>query len=80
MPTLQVRDLPDEIHAQLTWLAEKDHRSLAQETIVLLKEAIESRVGNQDKRRKALLKLSSLKLSPHGHPDPVAMIREDRER
>lgn len=37
MPTLQVRDLPEDIYVQLHYLAEKEHRSLAQETIVLLK-------------------------------------------
>jgi len=43
MPTLQVRDLPTELYNQLDYLAEKEHRSLTQQTIVLLKEGIEVR-------------------------------------
>jgi len=35
MPTLQVRDLPEDIYIQLNDLAEKEHRSLTQEAIVL---------------------------------------------
>ena len=80
MPTLQVRDLPDEIYSQLSYLAEKEHRSLAQETIVLLKESIESRIGNKDRRDKALHRLTLLNIDGSGLPDPIKLIREDRER
>jgi hypothetical protein len=30
MPTLQVRDLPEEIYVQINYLAQKEHRSLSQ--------------------------------------------------
>lgn len=80
MPTLQVRDLPDEIYVQLSYLAEKEHRSLAQETIVLLKEGIDSRIGNKERRRKTLEKMASLNIDGSQLPDPVDLIREDRDR
>lgn len=80
MPTLQVRDLPEEIYVQLSYLAEKEHRSLAQETIVLLKEGIESRIGNKERRRKTLEKMASLGISGNQLPDPVDLVREDRDR
>ena len=80
MPTLQVRDLPEDIYFCLKYLAEKEHRSLAQETIVLLKESIESRMETQEGRRKLLKKLKELNINGKNYPDPVQLIREDRER
>ena len=80
MPTLQVRDLPDEIYTQLSYLAEKEHRSLAQETVILLKESINSRIGNKERRKRALEKMTSLGIDGSKLPDPVICVREDRER
>ena len=80
MPTLQVRDLPDDVYNQLSYLAEKEHRSLAQETIVLLKEGLEARVGNKEKRRKALEKIEKISINADPLPDPVAIVREGRSR
>jgi hypothetical protein len=80
MPTLQVRDLPDEVYNQISYLAEKEHRSLTQETIVLLKEGITRRIGNKERRRELLDRISDLSLDGSKYPDPVELIREDRER
>ncbi len=80
MPTLQVRDLPEDIYIQLNYLAEKEHRSLAQETIVLLKEGISNKINNKERRKKILAKMLELNIEGKKFPDPVALIREDRER
>ena len=80
MPTLQVRDLPEDVYVQMKYLAEKEHRSLAQETIVLLKEGISAKLGNKERRRKLLEKMSDLNIDGKRYPDPVVLIREDRER
>jgi hypothetical protein len=80
MPTLQVRDLPEELYNQMTYLAEKEHRSLTQETIVLLKEGITNRIGNIERRRKLLQKMEKLNINGKDFPDPVELIREDRDR
>ena len=40
MPLLQVRDIPEDLYKKLADVAEQDNRSIAQETIVLLKEAL----------------------------------------
>ncbi len=80
MPTLQVRDLPEDVYVQMKYLAEKEHRSLAQETIVLLKEGISAKLGNKERRRKLLEKMSDLNINGKRYPDPVVLIREDRER
>jgi len=80
MPTLQVRDLPADVYRQLSYLAEKENRSLTQEAIVILKEGIEVKLGDKSRRLEALRKLEELGLDGTGLPDPVALVREDRER
>jgi hypothetical protein len=40
MPLLQVRDVPEDLYKTIAEIAEQDNRSIAQETIVLLKRAL----------------------------------------
>lgn len=80
MPTLQVRDLPEDVYVQLSYLAKKEHRSLAQETIVILKEGITAKLGNRERRRKLLDLDRVIDIDGKDLPDPVKLIREDRER
>lgn len=80
MPILQVRDLPEDIYIQLNYLAEKEHRSLAQETIVLLKEGMDEKLGNKERRKKILEKIDELGIAGEKVTDPVKLIREDRNR
>ena len=79
MPTLQVRDLPQELYNQLRFLAEKEHRSLAQETIILLKEKIENRMDNRERRKKMIESFQGLGVDSSNLPSPEEMIREDRD-
>jgi len=80
MPTLQVRDLPEDVYIQLNYLAEKEHRSLAQETIVLLKEGMDTKLGNKERRKRLLEKMKMLDIDGNIVTDPVTFIREDRDR
>jgi len=80
MPILQVRELPAEIYASLSRLAQSEHRSLAQQTIVLLEEAIAARMPGRSRRRIVLEGYSGLGLEGKDLPDPVDLVREDRER
>jgi antitoxin FitA len=80
MPTLQVRDLPEDVYVQLNYLAEKEHRSMAQETIVILKEGIVSRLGNKERRKKLLETPNVIDIDGSTLPDPVDLIRKDRDR
>ena len=80
MTTLQVRDLPEDVYNQLNYLAKKEHRSLAQETVVLLKEGIEAKLGKKDRRKKLLENFNGLHIDGSKIPDQVPLIREDRER
>ena len=80
MAILQVRDLPEEMYAELSYLAQKERRSLSQETIIILKEGIAAKLGNQERRKKLLQEESPLDIEDLKLPDPSALIREDRKR
>ena len=81
MPTLQVRDVPDHIYRRLAELAEKERRSLAQQTLVVLAKGLEVEIDPKARRRAALERAKRLSLGRgKALPDFVKMIREDRER
>jgi plasmid stability protein len=80
MPTLQVRDLPEDVYVSLNLLAAAESRSIAQQTIALLKEGLGLHENNR-LRRKALLEMIAGRTYPATEGiDNVALIREDRER
>jgi hypothetical protein len=80
MPTLQVRDLPEDIYIKLNMIANEENRSIAQQTIMLLKESLELHSNNK-LRRKALLDQLSMKKYPEtDNINVVKLIREDRQR
>lgn len=80
MPTLQVRDLPEDVYNRLSMIAKEENRSIAQQTIVLLKEGL-GLPANNKLRRQALLETIRKKTYPDTSAvDEVAWIREDRER
>jgi len=82
MPTLQVRDLPDYIYQQIVELAETERRSITQETIILLEKALEIEKQNKYQRKKLLENIVKETESEYNLdlPDPVKLIREDRDR
>ena len=80
MPTIQVRNLPEDIYIQLNYLAKKEHRSLAQETVVLLKEGMDTKLGNKERRKRLLEKIKTLDIDGSNTTDPVSFMREGRDR
>lgn len=81
MPLLQVRDIPQDLYEKLGRVAEEDNRSIAQETIVLLKKALDYREERLAKRKRVLAEIKANKIKDaNGFPNPAELIREDRER
>jgi hypothetical protein len=80
VPTLQVRDLPEELYQKMLYLAEKEHRSLTQTTIVLLKEGLERHLADTERRRDLLRNFSGIGVETAGLPDAEILVREDRDR
>jgi len=81
MPTIQVRDVPEHIYRRLADLAEKERRSLAQQTVAVLARGLDVEVDPKARRQKVLEEAKRLKLG-RGKclPDFVKLIRQDRER
>ena len=82
MPSLQVRELPENIYYLLQEKAKKNHRSLAGETIVTLAKGLKTPISSKSRRAELLKKIShntyfNKKVS---NIDPVDFIREDRDR
>jgi len=80
MPTLQIRNLPDDIYQALAVRAERAQRSLAQQALVELRAA--TAMQTQSRRRDVL---EAIKRSMQGDremitPAPEELIRDDRER
>ena len=81
MALLQVRGFPDDIYEELNTLAKNEHRSVAQQTIVLIRSAL----GKQEQRkliRQRLLQelLEKPPVLTGDYPSAVDLIREDRDR
>ena len=81
MALLQVRNFPDEMYALLTNLARYEHRSVAQQTIVMLRSALEEQGPRKTQRLKLLDELLAKEPEIEGdYPSPEDLIREDRDR
>ena len=80
MPTIQVRNIPNDMYVQIQYLAEKEQRSIAEQTIILLKESLNNSNSNKNKRRIILKKMEDLAIADMQLPAPITLLREDRER
>jgi len=79
MAILQIRDLPEDLYADLRRQAERDHRSIAQQAIFELRKAQGLEVSA---RHLALERIRSAQPTRGGKrmPLPEAFIRADRDR
>ena len=81
MPLLQVRDFPLDLYEQLKELAETERRSLAQQTVVMIRNSLETPEFSQARHAQAVDEARRLaEATPACALDPVALIREDRDR
>jgi plasmid stability protein len=80
MAILQIRDLPDDLYAELRREAERSHRSIAQQAIVELRKAQEL---DTSARHAALQRIRTTPPARGGTkrmPAPETLIRVDRAR
>ncbi len=82
MPSLQVRDLPEHIYRRLREEAASENRSIRQETIVLLRKALEMETRKKTARRELVQRIlrTPPPADPQKIPDPADLLREDRGR
>lgn len=81
MASLQVRDLPEGIYAKLSIQAELEHRSLAQEAVVVLERGLGVKQDSSLARRHLLEEIRG-NSSGAGNklPAPQDLVAEDRAR
>ncbi|AEF82951.1 hypothetical protein [Leadbettera azotonutricia] len=81
MPLLQVRNFPEDLYRLIGMAAEKEHRTIAQQTIVLLEKSLGQEESNQERRRKILERCAARIIPDEVKAiDVTKWIREDRER
>ena len=82
MPSIQIRDLPEQIYSKIKNNAQKDHRSLSQQAIVTLKKGLGIDENPKERRRILVDQIMSRRVSFDiaKLENPVNLIREDRDR
>jgi len=82
MPSLQVREMPENLYRRLVNASKKEHRSIAQEAIVLLANSLEVNLSPKERRKKVLDSLTDFhrKINNKKYSNPVNLIREDRDK
>ena len=79
VPSLQIRDLPEDVYRALSARAEREGRSLAQQALHELRRMPE--LEARERRRELVDRLRRRAADPmlEHAPDPVKLIREDRD-
>ncbi|MDR1972835.1 MAG: hypothetical protein LBQ46_13050 [Treponema sp.] len=81
MPLLQVRDFPDDIYKEISLVAHKENRTIAQQTIVLIKKGLGKEEANKERRKRILEKIMARNIPEAVKViDDVKFIHEDHER
>jgi plasmid stability protein len=80
MPSLQIRDLPDDVYQALAFRAEREHRSLAQQAVVELRRIPELIARERRRQVVEAIRRDLSEPRPALTPPPEDLVREDRER
>ena len=78
MPTIQVRDVPQDVYDALTANAKLERRSLAQQVLVTIERGLALNPDHFARRQAALQRIRER--GPIKMLDPVKLLREDRNR
>lgn len=81
MPLFQVRDFPKELYDTISRVARSENRSVPQQTIVLLKTALNLTEERKTRRKAVLQEIDGLNIkNTVRFPSPAKLVREDRDR
>jgi hypothetical protein len=81
MPLIQVRDVPDDLYRLLAEQAERERRSLAQQTVAVLARGLRVELGAKARRQKVLQAIRAGGRAQTARlTDPARLIRKDRSR
>ena len=83
LASLQIRKLPENIYFLLKQRAEAEHRSIAQEAIVVFAKVLDKSIAPKERRTRLLQKIeeeAELNSGTVSNLDPVELILNDRRR
>ena len=81
MAMIQIRGVPGHIYRRLTEQAGREHRSLAQQTLVVLSRGLGVEMDAKARRKKVLEAIAGMDHSQTKKlRSPARLIREDRNR
>ena len=83
MALLQIRELPENIYSLLKQRAEAEHRSIAQEAIVLFAKGLDKSTSPKERRARLLQRIeeeAEFNSGTAAKLNQVGLIREDRKR
>ena len=83
MPSVQIRDVPEPLISRLRTEAKKQHRSLAQQALVLLANSLNVELDPAQRRQRVVTTVAAeIRAAAAGCelPDPGTLVREDRAR
>ncbi|HDP34847.1 MAG TPA: hypothetical protein ENN29_07030 [Candidatus Hydrogenedentes bacterium] len=81
MPLLQVRGCPEDLYRKVSQVARRQNRTIAQQVVVLLEKGLGLEESNMERRQRLLGAMASRRIADKAKAlDPVALIREDRDR
>jgi hypothetical protein len=81
MPLLQVRDFPADIYEEISFEAKQQNRTIAQQTVVLIKKGLGEEISLKEQRRQLFDEIMKRDVPEAAKAfDVVKAIREDRDR
>ena len=80
MPTLHIRDLPEEVYQAVLAAARLERRSLSQQAVVELRRALGLEAAEQRSARVLAVLRECGRRLPADAPSPEELLREDRDR
>jgi hypothetical protein len=81
MPLLQVRDFPEDIYEEITFEAHRQNRTIAQQTIILIKKGLGEEMSNKERRILAVERTFARNVPQDVKSvDYIKFVREDRDR
>ena len=80
MPTLHVRNVPDELYERIRGQARSNQRSISAEVVVLLNQILAETWRPQSEVLASIKRRRFFHPADVGAPDSVTLLREDRDR
>jgi len=80
MPTLHVRNVPDDLYERIRHRSRAQNRSISAEVITLLQRALEDRARSQNEVLDRIRRRRFFRPDEAGAPESTALLRQDRGR